>query len=109
LVKDAGGQALALRVDMRDEEQVAAMVADTLVCFWRHRPADNTVSYNAPEQTGSDGEIHEMDIAIWNRALEIDLRGPTLAAKYCIPEMLSRGRLRRVARKSAAGDRGVGQ
>ncbi|WP_336971900.1 SDR family NAD(P)-dependent oxidoreductase [Sphingobium aromaticiconvertens] len=90
-IEGAGGQALALRVDMRDEEQVAAMVADTMARFGGIDLLDNTVSYNAPEQTGSDGEIHEMDIAIWNRALEINLRGPMLAAKYCIPEMLSRG------------------
>jgi NAD(P)-dependent dehydrogenase (short-subunit alcohol dehydrogenase family) len=32
-----------------------------------------------------------MDIAIWNRAQEVNLRGPMLAAKYCIPEMLKRG------------------
>ena len=86
-----GGRALACTVDVRQEAQVAKMVADTVAAFGGVDILDNTVSYNAPEQTGADGEIHEMDIAIWDRALEINLRGPMLAAKYCIPEMLKRG------------------
>ncbi|WP_172451869.1 SDR family NAD(P)-dependent oxidoreductase [Sphingobium sp. SA916] len=87
----AGGQALALRVDMRDEAQVRMMVDETVARFGGVDLLDNTVSYNAPDQTGADGEIHEMDVAIWNRALEVNLRGPMLAAKYCIPQMLKRG------------------
>lgn len=87
----AGGRALALRTDMRDEAQVAAMVAATVDHFGGVDLLNNNVSYNAPEQTGADGQVHEMDIAIWNRALEINLRGPMLAAKYAIPPMLKRG------------------
>lgn len=90
-IEAAGGQALAIGTDMRDEAQVKAMVAAAVARFGGVDLLDNTVSYNAPEQTGADGEVHEMDIAIWNRALEINLRGPMLAAKYCIPEMLKRG------------------
>jgi len=87
----AGGHALACAVDVRDEAQVARLVADTVARFGGVDILDNTVSYNAPDQTGADGEVHEMDLAIWDRALEINLRGPMLAAKYCIPEMLKRG------------------
>lgn len=90
-IEAAGGRAMALRIDMRDEGQVKAMVEQTVARFGGVDLLDNTVSYNAPEQTGADGEVHEMDIDIWNRALEINLRGPMLAAKYCIPEMLKRG------------------
>ncbi|MEV5022013.1 SDR family oxidoreductase [Sphingobium sp. LMA1-1-1.1] len=87
----SGGRALALRADMREEGQVQAAIEATVAHFGGVDLLDNTVSYNAPEQTGADGEIHEMDAAIWNRALEINLRGPMLAAKYCIPQMLKRG------------------
>lgn len=87
----AGGQAHAVRADLREEAQVAALVAETAARFGGIDLLDNTVSYNEPDQTGADGEVHEMDIAIWNRALEINLRGPMLAAKHCIPEMLKRG------------------
>lgn len=87
----SGGRALALRADMREEGQVRAAIEATVAHFGGVDLLDNTVSYNAPEQTGADGEIHEMDAAIWNRAMEINLRGPMLAAKYCIPQMLKRG------------------
>jgi len=87
----SGGRALALRADMREEGQVQAAIEATVAHFGGVDLLDNTVSYNAPEQTGADGEIHEMDAAIGNRALEINLRGPMLAAKYCIPQMLKRG------------------
>jgi NAD(P)-dependent dehydrogenase (short-subunit alcohol dehydrogenase family) len=87
----AGGRAIAIEVDVRDEAQVARMVADTVAAFGGVDLLDNVVSYNTPEQSGSDGELHLMDIAIWNRAQEVNLRGPMLAAKYAIPEMLKRG------------------
>jgi len=87
----AAGRAIAIEVDVRDEAQVARMVADTVAAFGGVDLLDNVVSYNTPEQSGSDGEVHLMDIAIWDRAQEVNLRGPMLAAKYCIPEMLKRG------------------
>lgn len=87
----AGGDALAIGVDVRDEPQVAAMVVQTMARFGGIDLLDNTVSFNAPEQVGADGAVHEMDVAIWDRALEINLRGPMLAAKHCIPHMLARG------------------
>jgi len=90
-IEVAGGRALALRTDMREEAQVKAMVEATVARFGGIDLLDNTVSYNAPDQTGADGLVHEMDIAIWNRAMEINLRGPMLAAKYCISHMLERG------------------
>jgi len=90
-IEVAGGRALALRTDMREEAQVKAMVEATVARFGGVDLLDNTVSYNAPDQTGADGQVHEMDIAIWNRAMEINLRGPMLAAKYCISHMLERG------------------
>jgi len=87
----AGGRAIAIEVDVRDEAQVARMVADTVAAFGGVDLLDNVVSYNTPEQSGSDGELHLMDITIWNRAQEVNLRGPMLAAKHVIPEMLKRG------------------
>ena len=102
-IRAAGGQAIALRADLREEADVARMVAETVGAFGGIDLLDNTVSYNAPEQTGADGEIHQMDVAIWNRALEINLRGPMLAAKHCIPEMLRKGRGAIVNISSTAG------
>ena len=87
----AGGRAIAIEVDVRDEAQVARMVADTVAAFGGVDLLDNVVSYNTPEQSGSGGELHLMDITIWNRAQEVNLRGPMLAAKHVIPEMLKRG------------------
>ncbi|GAC1572030.1 MAG: SDR family oxidoreductase [Sphingomicrobium sp.] len=90
-ITSAGGQAIAIAVDVREEAQVAKMVANTVGHFGAVDLLDNVVSYNRPEQSGSDDEVHLMDITIWNRAQEVNLRGPMLAAKYCIPEMLKRG------------------
>ena len=87
----AGGRAIPIEVDVRDEAQVARMVTETVAAFGGVDLLDNVVSYNTPEQSGSDGELHLMDIAIWNRAQEVNLRGPMLAAKHAIPEMLKRG------------------
>lgn len=102
-VRAAGGRAIALRTDLREEADAARMVAETVRAFGAIDLLDNTVSYNAPEQTGADGEIHRMDLEIWNRALEINLRGPMLAAKHCIPEMLKAGRGAIVNISSTAG------
>jgi NAD(P)-dependent dehydrogenase (short-subunit alcohol dehydrogenase family) len=90
-IEAAGGQAIAMAVDVRDEAAVAHMAAEAVARYGAIDLLDNVVSYNAPEQTGADGELHEIEVAIWDRAMAVNLRGPMLAAKHCIPEMLKRG------------------
>lgn len=84
-----GGEALALAMDVSDEESIAAGIAATVARFGRL----DIVHSNAA-QTGamaSDAAIADMDLAFWNRTLATNLTGSMLCAKHSIPHLLKAG------------------
>jgi NAD(P)-dependent dehydrogenase (short-subunit alcohol dehydrogenase family) len=85
-VRSARGEALFVRVDVSDEAQVAAMVAQTLAKFGRLDVAFNNagVDLHGPS-------ITELDEKSWDRVLDINLKGVWLCLKHEIPAMLERG------------------
>ncbi len=85
-IEAAGGRALALPCDVRDEASVKGAigtVADLLgpvsigMC--------NAAAFTPPNS------IKDMDLADWNQALSVNLTGVFLTAKYLIPYMLLAG------------------
>lgn len=84
-----GGEALAVAMDVSDEESIAAGIAATVARFGRL----DIVHSNAA-QTGamaSDAAIADMDLAFWNRTLATNLTGSMLCAKHSIPHLLKAG------------------
>jgi len=84
-----GGEALAVAMDVADEQSIAAGVAATVARFGRL----DIVHSNAA-QTGalaSDAAIADMDLAFWNRTLATNLTGSMLCAKHSIPHLLKAG------------------
>jgi len=84
-----GGEALAVAMDVSNEESIAAGIAATVARFGRL----DIVHSNAA-QTGamaSDAAIADMDLAFWNRTLATNLTGSMLCAKHGIPHLLKAG------------------
>lgn len=74
--------------DVAEAEAVRAMVARTVSAFGR---LDVLVNSAAVQLHGQDARCHELDEAVWERTLKVNLRGPFLCIKYAIPEMLRAG------------------
>jgi NAD(P)-dependent dehydrogenase (short-subunit alcohol dehydrogenase family) len=102
-VAAAGGRAHAHAADVADEAAVAGMVAAAVARLGGLDILHNNAAATDWSVLGGDGEIASLDLAIWERSLAVNLRGPFLGCKHAIPEMLKRGRGAIVNTSSASG------
>jgi NAD(P)-dependent dehydrogenase (short-subunit alcohol dehydrogenase family) len=84
-IKAAGGRALYVKADVRDEAQVKDFVAKTVERFGGLDIAFNNAGITIEKP------LHEFSAAEWGDVIDTNLRGVFLAMKYEIPEMLKRG------------------
>jgi len=98
-----GGRARAWRADVSDPDSVAAMIAAAVEAFGGLDILHNNAAASDPAVIGLDGELVELDLAVWERTLAVNLRGPMLGCKYAIPHMLARGGGAIVNTSSASG------
>lgn len=90
-IEAAGGRALGIRTDVSCEEQVAAMVTQVKEHFGRLDVLHNNAAVLNVEQRQRDRDICNLDMAAWDRAIQVNLRGAVLCSKYAIPLMLEGG------------------
>ena len=88
----AGGEAMAVRVDVREELQIKNMVAATVDAFGGVDILHNNAG-DVGERWRQDiaTNVTQMDIGLWDHMMNVNLRGPMLGCKWAIPEMLKRG------------------
>ena len=82
-IESAGGEALALGVDVSDEAQVEAMVALAVERFGRLDAAMNNAGVSSPGFV-----FHEMPLEEWHRMLSINLTGVFLCMKHELAQMV---------------------
>ncbi len=89
-----------IAVDVTDEEQLAAAVAWTQA---RHGGINSLVNVVADTSIlRQDSDILSMDLGVWDRTMEVNLRGHVLALRAVLPSMIERGGGRIVTMASGA-------
>jgi len=73
-------------VDVSDEEQVKHLVAATLARFGKVDILVNNAALFAPLQ---EQPFAEIDVALWDRVMAINVRGMFLMAKHVAPHMIA--------------------
>jgi NAD(P)-dependent dehydrogenase (short-subunit alcohol dehydrogenase family) len=89
-IEQAGGRALAVRLDVADEQQWAIAMATV-----RDRLGPVTVLHsNAADVSilDRDNDLLDLEVATWDRAFAVAARGSMLAAKHTLPDMIAAGR-----------------
>jgi 3-oxoacyl-[acyl-carrier protein] reductase len=81
----AGGRAAAIGVDVADEVQVAAMVNQALETFGQVDILVNNAGVVAHKL------LIEMERAVWDRQLAVQLTGPLLTAQHVARHLIARG------------------
>jgi NAD(P)-dependent dehydrogenase (short-subunit alcohol dehydrogenase family) len=99
----AGGRAAAQQTDVADEGSVAAMIEAAVKSFGGLDVLHNNAAATDPALLSGDLELTAMEVAVWDRTLAVNLRGPMLGCKHAIPRMLERGGGSIVNTSSAAG------
>ena len=90
-IKAAGGKAIGVRTDVGSEADIIAMVEAAVSAFGGIDILHNNAAASGPDFILKDIDILSMDTALWDKTMEVNLRGPMLACKYAIPHMLKRG------------------
>ena len=103
LVRDAGGEALALPADVTDESDVEDLFAHAAA----ERGGIDAVILSAG--IGRNGAIESYALADWEATLATNLTGPFLCAKAAVPHLRRRGGGAIVAVSSGAGKQGYPQ
>lgn len=103
LIAQEGGQCHVQACDVTRSDQVAQVVTD---CIARHGRIDILVNNVGLSQPG--GPV-DMDEAVWDMQMQVNLKGAFLACKHVIPHMRTQGRGAIVNVSSVAGLRYVGK
>ncbi len=90
--------------DVSNEGQVKALVAETLARFGRIDVLINNAALFAPLP---ETKCTEIDAALWDRVMAINLRGPFLMVKHVVPHMIAQGYGKIVNIGSGTAYRGV--
>jgi len=85
MIKDDGGEAVALEADLTREEDCAAMVKTALDRFGRLDFLDNNVGI------GSRGSVVDETPENWRRVMQVNVETMFLASKHAIPAMIRGG------------------
>lgn len=86
-IKEAGGKALAVAGDVRDEGLARTLVERALDAF-----GGLDIAFNNAGTNGEMGPTPGISLEGWNEALAVNLTAAFLGAKYQIPAMLDRGK-----------------
>lgn len=101
-VRGAGGQALTLACDVSKPDQVEVAIGSVVGAFGRI-----DVAFNNAGVENKAAPVHEIDIAEWDRILDINLRGTFVCMKHELAQMVRQGGGVIVNTSSGAGIRGV--
>ncbi len=82
MIEAEGGKASALKADITDEAQCKA-IADT--CVERYGRID--ILHNNVGRSKGDKATHELDAAVWDELMDMNLKGMMLTCKHVIPVM----------------------
>ncbi|MFI6877995.1 SDR family oxidoreductase [Streptomyces sp. NPDC050400] len=95
-IRDAGGDAEFVPLDVADPASVEALAAAL-----RGRPVWGLVN-NAALANGVGGKyFHDIDVDVWDRLMTVNARGPWLVAKHLLPLMERPGRIVNIASDAA--------
>ena len=89
LARQHGANSVASAItDVSDETAVKALVAETMARFGQIDVLVNNAALFAPLR---ETKCTEIDAAVWDRVMAINLRGPFLMVKHVAPHMSTRG------------------
>ncbi|SDX27925.1 SDR family NAD(P)-dependent oxidoreductase [Salimicrobium album] len=86
MIRDNGGEAQFFKCDVSDEDQVKALVDETVSAFGKLDIAHNNAGINAGQV-----KIGEMESEDWDKTIKINLYGVFYCVKHQINEMLETG------------------
>ena len=98
-----GGEAMFVRTDVTNEDSVRGAVEAGAVKFGKIDTLLNCAGGSLPV----DSPITEVDMAVWDRTMVLDVKGTMLVCRHVIPKIIAAGGGSVVNMSSGAGLRGA--
>lgn len=89
-LRKEGFEARAIRLDVSDEKAVTALPV-ALGDWWPHLSVLVNNAGISPKVDGRKRMVQDIPLEEWNRVLAVNLTGPFLLSKLCIPNMRAQG------------------
>lgn len=86
-IEQAGGRALAIPTDVTDERSVERAVAAAIERFGAIHVLYNCAGGSIPQ----DAPVTEVDLAVWDHTINLDLKGTLLVCRHVIPKLIAAG------------------
>jgi NAD(P)-dependent dehydrogenase (short-subunit alcohol dehydrogenase family) len=86
--REAGAGARFVHTDVTDEESVKRMVRQATDAFGPIDVLLNGAGGSLPE----DKPVTEVDLSVWDKTINLDLKGPFLCCRHVIPVMVEQGK-----------------
>jgi NAD(P)-dependent dehydrogenase (short-subunit alcohol dehydrogenase family) len=90
-IRQRGGNAIGVGVDVSREDEVRAMVDAAVDAFGGLHVLHNNAAITSAEHMARDGNMAGMDVDIFDATVAVILRGAMLGCKYAVPRMLEAG------------------
>lgn len=90
-IRDAGGDASSIGLDIGDDGSVAAALQATVREFGGLDAVHLNAADLAPDTVGRDSDVVSMDLDAFDRTVRTNLRGHLLCTRHAVPQLLERG------------------
>jgi NAD(P)-dependent dehydrogenase (short-subunit alcohol dehydrogenase family) len=90
-ITSGGASAVSCAFDIADEVSIGALFEEVSRVFGGVDLLHNVAADLSPRTIGRDTDLLDVDLAVWDRTLQVDLRGYVLTMRAAIPMMLERG------------------
>lgn len=105
-ITDTGGTALVVEFDLADERSIRELFDTAVAEFDGVDGLYNVGAEASPAVMGRDGDLLDMDPAVWRRTFEVNLIGYALTCRAALPLLLEQGGGAIVNTSSAAANVG---
>lgn len=102
-IVNQGGEAIGMKVDVRQAADMEKLVSDTVAKFGKL-----DIMFNNAGVFDGNPLVHLFDEEMWDKVMDTNARGVFLGCKYAIPEMLKQGKGKIINTASVCGFGGKG-
>jgi NAD(P)-dependent dehydrogenase (short-subunit alcohol dehydrogenase family) len=86
-----GGNAFAHRVDIAEEQSIAALLTASISRFGKLDILHNNAANTSAQQMVRDNLLTAMEREVWDAAFEVNTRGTMLMTKHAVPHLIATG------------------
>jgi len=90
-IRESGGTAISVAVDVVDEHQVIEMITRTKEAFGGVDVLHNNAAALSNDILGRDRDLADMTVELWDTTHAVNLRGVMFGCKHVVPLMLDQG------------------